>query len=238
MSVLNKFLQSSGRTLNSSNAQEITKEFFLCTSSYQDKVTFIEDVSQSLIQILKNKTLSVDERISSAENTEIFLSFLASFHSVNSKESQYMLRLALFNYFIQGGDIINYSQGAEILSNASLEGISLTSNQKVDHYLKCAGKPSKTTNILLLFHTFFLEAFLLDNVISSAETCARKANNFLSDIESTPEGSALSLRLRVTLARVMDYNRKFSEASSRFYELSNTTNVKVSRQRIKLPNSS
>lgn len=72
-----------------------------------------------------------------------------------------------------------------------------------------------------------IEAFLLDEVVSSAETCARKANSFLVDIENTPEGPALSLRLRVTLARVMDSNRKFSEAASRFYELSTTTNVKV-----------
>lgn len=137
MSLLNDFLK--GQTFKPSNAKDLTKEYFLGAFSYQDKVSFIDEVTKSLIDLLYSKSLSADERINVAENIEDLLQFLASFHSVNTKESQYKLRSTLFHYYTQGGDIVNFSQAAEILSNASLDGLTLTANQKVDHYLKCAG---------------------------------------------------------------------------------------------------
>jgi COP9 signalosome complex subunit 4 len=56
-----------------------------------------------------------------------------------------------------------------------------------------------------------------------AETFVNKASSLINGVDDW----ALLLRYRVTYARVLDANRKFIEASVRYYELSTTTSTEV-----------
>lgn len=70
----------------------------------------------------------------------------------------------------------------------------------------------------------FLEAFLEDDESVDAEIFVNKASTIMNNISDR----AINLRYRTTFARVLDANRKFLEASSRYFELSNTAIGNVS----------
>jgi COP9 signalosome complex subunit 4 len=68
-----------------------------------------------------------------------------------------------------------------------------------------------------------LETFLEDDEAVDAETFVNKASSLINGVDDW----ALLLRYKVTYARVLDANRKFIEASVRYYELSTTTSTEV-----------
>ena len=68
------------------------------------------------------------------------------------------------------------------------------------------------------------EAYLEDDETVDAEIFVSKASLHMNEVGDW----ALQLRYRVAYARILDANRKFVEASTRYYELSNTTNTDVS----------
>lgn len=69
------------------------------------------------------------------------------------------------------------------------------------------------------------EAFLEDDATVDAEIFVNKASALINDVEDW----ALQLRYRTAFARILDANRKFVEAASRYYELSTMTNQQINR---------
>jgi len=63
------------------------------------------------------------------------------------------------------------------------------------------------------------EAFLEDDATVDAEIFVNKASALINDVDEW----TLQLRYRTTFARILDANRKFAEAASRYYELSTTS---------------
>lgn len=58
-----------------------------------------------------------------------------------------------------------------------------------------------------------------DDATVDAEIFVNKASALINEIEEW----TLQLRYRTTFARILDANRKFAEAASRYYELSTTS---------------
>jgi COP9 signalosome complex subunit 4 len=119
-------------------------------------------------------------------------------------EADYVLRDGIFHVYVGWGQ---YANAAQVLSGTNMASNSrpFTDLEKVDIYIKCA------------------EAFLEEEAAVDAEVFANKASPFINNINDW----TLLLRYRVTMARVLDANRKFIEAALRYYELSATDNHKI-----------
>jgi COP9 signalosome complex subunit 4 len=78
----------------------------------------------------------------------------------------------------------------------------------------------------------YTETFLLDDEAIDAETFVTKASVLMNNVSDV----AINLRYRVIYARVLDANRKFLEAASRYFELSITTVENVWRHDLILKN--
>ena len=120
-------------------------------------------------------------------------------------EADYILREALFEYYLSLGE---YAEAAQVLSGINLESTSrvFTDAEKVDVLVKIS------------------EAFLEDvEHVEKAELFVTKASALMNNVSDL----ALQLRYRTTSARVLDLNRKFVDAAQRFYELSCMTNANV-----------
>lgn len=119
-------------------------------------------------------------------------------------EADCILREKLFKYYL---DCEQFSDAAQILSGINLDSTSrpFTEKEKTDVYVRCA------------------ETFLEDDEAIDAEIFVNKASALINTVDDV----ALLLRYRVTYARVLDANRKFIEASVRYYELSTTTTANV-----------
>lgn len=68
-----------------------------------------------------------------------------------------------------------------------------------------------------------IESYLADDASVDAEVFVNKAR---VPMETVTEWS-LKLRYKVVLARILDANRKFTEAAKQYYELSTLSNANV-----------
>lgn len=95
-----------------------------------------------------------------------------------------------------------------ILSNINFDSTSysITNEERCDIYIKCA------------------ECCLEDDEAVEAEVFVNRVSSIINGLM---ENRLLQLRYRTTAARVLDSNRKFLEASKRYYDLSNTTDEGV-----------
>jgi len=139
-------------------------------------------------------------------NGEIF-STMATFciqqirmHAVKFDEADYILRDALFNYYLETQQ---FKDAATTLVGVNMESVTktFTDAEKADIYVKCA------------------EAYLQEEESDQADVCVNKASMFMHAVED----SKLMLRYKFTYARVMDANRKFVDAAMRYHELSTGT---------------
>lgn len=140
------------------------------------------------------------------ESACAILGLLKQQQNTFNDEADYILREALFDYHVS---IEEYSEAAQYLSGVNMESSSfvLTDRDKADIFIRCA------------------EAVLEGDEAVDAEVYMNKASALIGSIE---DDVALQLRFRVTNSRVLDANRKFAEASQRYYELSTTTCLNVS----------
>ena len=120
-------------------------------------------------------------------------------------DADYMLREALFDYYLGHGE---YAEAAQVLSGVNLDSTVrvFSDAEKVDILVKIS------------------EAFLEDaDHVEKAELFVNKASALMNSVSDL----ALQLRYRTTSARVLDLNRKFVDAAQRFYELSCMTHANV-----------
>ena len=113
------------------------------------------------------------------------------------------LRQALFQYMVS--HLEDYSGAARILSGMRMQdqGVyQMTPAQKTDIYVKIA------------------ECFLAEDEIVESDSAVQKAGVTVEQISNKEQHMALILRYKSTYARVLDANRKFLSAASRYHELS------------------
>jgi COP9 signalosome complex subunit 4 len=127
-------------------------------------------------------------------------------YAVLYDESDYICRDALFTYYIS---CEQFSEAAKVLSMVNLDSSSLNFKDydKADILIKCA------------------ESYLEDDETVDAEAFVTRASSHMNDIDDV----TLHLRYRTTFARILDANRKFVEAASRYYELSTTSFANINQ---------
>jgi COP9 signalosome complex subunit 4 len=115
-------------------------------------------------------------------------------------EADYILRDALFQLYLSYGQ---FTDAANILSGLNLESNLriYTDIEKADIYIKCA------------------EAYLAEDGAIDAEVFVNKARVPMETVQELP----LKLRYKAALARILDANRKFTEAAKQYYDLSTMT---------------
>lgn len=230
--------------LHLSNSEEQAKGLqSLVNEISQSKVA--TQTSEDLI-LIANKIFSFDESNQSQVSKALILALAKSLKSLDSlilhhvgshvlqclrdrplvfDDADYVLRDTLFDYYIAGEE---FSQAAQILGGVNLDStVHLYSlNEKVDIYIKCAGKRYSLLSSFHYLYTYrpnsiniYAEAFLEDDATVDAEIFVNKASALINEVDDW----TLQLRYRTTFARILDANRKFAEAASRYYELSTTS---------------
>jgi len=118
------------------------------------------------------------------------------------------IRQMLFDYMVneQG----QYSVAARILAGMRMEddpnSVYFTKpSDKCDVYVKIA------------------ECFLEDDEVAESDSAVTKAGGVVESIENPEQHMALILRYKSTYARVLDFNRKFLQAASRYHDLSQSS---------------
>lgn len=123
----------------------------------------------------------------------------------NYDETDFILRDHLCSLYLGWNQ---FSDAAATLAGLNLDSTTrpYTDFEKANTYVKCA------------------EAYLADDSAIDAEVFVNKAR---TPMETITEWT-LQLRYKVVLARILDANRKFTEAAKQYYELSTMTHADVS----------
>jgi len=118
------------------------------------------------------------------------------------------LRQMMFDYYVnEEGD---YSAAASVLSGMRMDGEAgsvyyFSAAEKCDVYVKIA------------------ECFLEEDQIAESDAAVTKAGSVVESITNADQHVALILRYKSTYARVLDSNRKFLQAASRYHDLSQSS---------------
>lgn len=118
------------------------------------------------------------------------------------------LRQMMFDYYVnEEGD---YSAAASVLSGMRMDGEAgsvyyFSAAEKCDAYVKIA------------------ECFLEEDQIAESDAAVTKAGSVVESITNADQHVALILRYKSTYARVLDSNRKFLQAASRYHDLSQSS---------------
>ena len=130
-------------------------------------------------------------------------------------EADFEFRNGLFNYYVTCAD---YKEAAICLAGLNLDNTTrpYTEYEKADIHVKCA------------------ESCLLGDEALDAEMYVKRASELMNsaDHEEKALASALNLRYRVIYARVLDANRKFNDAASRYYDISTINNKDVNEEEL------
>jgi len=118
------------------------------------------------------------------------------------------LRQMIFDYYVnEEGD---YSAAANVLSGMRMDGEQgsvyfFSAAEKCDVYVKIA------------------ECFLEEDQIAESDVAVTKAGSVVESISNAEQHLSLILRYKSTYARVLDSNRKFLQAASRYHDLSQSS---------------
>ena len=130
-------------------------------------------------------------------------------------EADFEFRNGLFNHYITCAE---YKEAAICLAGLNLDNTTrpYTDYEKADIHVKCA------------------ESCLLGDEALDAEMYVKKASELMNSADNQDKAltSALNLRYRVIYARVLDANRKFVDAASRYYDISTISNKDVSEDEL------
>jgi COP9 signalosome complex subunit 4 len=117
------------------------------------------------------------------------------------------LRNALFHYMVNEQE--DYAGAAKMLSSLRMNDqdsvYQITPAEKTDIYVKIA------------------ECYLAIDEIVESDSAVQKAGIFVEQISNKEQHTALILRYKSTYARILDANRKFLTAASRYHELSQSS---------------
>lgn len=118
------------------------------------------------------------------------------------------LRQMIFEYKVnEEGD---YSAAAKVLA-----GMRMEDNEESVYYTKPEDKCDVYVKIA--------ECFLEEDEIVESDSAVTKAGSVVESISNPEENMALILRYKSTYARVLDSNRKFLQAASRYHDLSQSS---------------
>lgn len=118
------------------------------------------------------------------------------------------LRQMIFDYYVnEEGD---YSAAANVLSGMRMDG-----DQGSVYYFSAAKKCDVYVKIA--------ECFLEEDQIAESDAAVTKAGSVVESIENADQHHSLILRYKSTYARVLDSNRKFLQAASRYHDLSQSS---------------
>jgi COP9 signalosome complex subunit 4 len=134
---------------------------------------------------------------------DVYVTVLGHLPATVENAADNTLRQALFQYMVSR--LEDYSGAARILSGMRMQdqGVyQMTPAEKTDIYVKIA------------------ECFLAEDEIVESDSAVQKAGVTVEQITNKEQHMALILRYKSTYARVLDANRKFLTAATRYHELS------------------
>lgn len=120
-----------------------------------------------------------------------------------------LVRQKLFDYKISRDDP-DYVGAARILA-----GTRMSDDPQSVYYMD----PASRTDV----YVKVAECFLAEDEIVESDAAVQKAGALIDSIPNKEQHTALLLRYKSTYARVLDSNRKFVAAASRYHELSQST---------------
>jgi len=118
------------------------------------------------------------------------------------------LRQMIFDYYVN--DEGDYSAAASVLS-----GTRMDDNEDSVYYFSAAQKCDVYVKIA--------ECFLEEDQIAESDAAVTKAGSVVESISNADQHLSLILRYKSTYARVLDSNRKFLQAASRYHDLSQSS---------------
>jgi COP9 signalosome complex subunit 4 len=139
---------------------------------------------------------------------DVFLMALSHLPNTVEGAADNILRTKIFEHKISSDDP-DYIGAARVLAGMRMqdEGVyAMSAAQKTDIYVKIA------------------ECFLAEDEIAESDAAVNKAGVVVEQIANKDQHTALILRYKSTYARVLDANRKFLAAASRYHELSSPAN--------------
>lgn len=151
----------------------------------------------------------LENSFSSGQMMNVMLEALNHLPSTVEGAADNKLRQMIFEYKVnQEGD---YSAAARVLA-----GMRMEDNQDSVYYMKPEDKCDVYVKIA--------ECFLEEDEIVESDSAVTKAGSVVESISNPEENVALILRYKSTYARVLDANRKFLQAASRYHDLSQSSN--------------
>mmetsp|Transcript_23164 Transcript_23164/g.54770 ORF Transcript_23164/g.54770 Transcript_23164/m.54770 type:complete len:402 (-) Transcript_23164:173-1378(-) len=162
-----------------------------------------------LIKAVVGSPSFLPKAFASSQMLKIFLECLKHLPATPVEDAaDNRLRRMIFDYYVnEEGD---YSEAARILSGMRMDGDKgsvyyFTAAEKCDVYVKIA------------------ECFLEEDQIAESDAAVTKAGSVVENIENADQHLPLILRYKSTYARVLDSNRKFLQAASRYHDLSQSS---------------
>jgi COP9 signalosome complex subunit 4 len=160
--------------------------------------------------------------VAAVKNTEFLESSMGSLLDTYTKVLQHLpatvenaadnlLRNAIFQYMVSEQE--DYAGAAKVLSSVRMNTVhddpeavyQMTPAEKADIYVKIA------------------ECYLAIDEIVDSDSAVQKAGVFVEQIANKDMHTALILRYKSTYARILDANRKFISAATRYHELSQSS---------------
>mmetsp|Transcript_15744 Transcript_15744/g.17480 ORF Transcript_15744/g.17480 Transcript_15744/m.17480 type:complete len:414 (+) Transcript_15744:52-1293(+) len=147
------------------------------------------------------------EAFDAPDMMNVFTLCLGNLPTFIENASDSTIRQQLFDYLVENKN--EYSDAARILGGMRMDSDDLNSA-----YFKT---PAETCDV----YVKIAECFLEDDETVEADSAVTKAGTVVEQITEPDKHTALILRYKSTYARVLDANRKFLQAASRYHDLSN-----------------
>lgn len=203
------FAQTIDRAVQSNDYGSISAVFTFGPSSWQSIGQGEQrSLAAHFVKAAVNTPGFLPAAFASAQMMQVTLETLGHLPSTVDGAADNKLRQMLFDYKVnEEGE---YSAAARILAGMRMEddpgSVYFTKpSDKCDVYVKIA------------------ECFLEEDEIAESDSAVTKAGGVVESIENPEQHMALILRYKSTYARVLDFNRKFLQAASRYHDLSQSS---------------
>ena len=147
--------------------------------------------------------------LENSQMIDVMLRTLAHLPASVPNSADNTLRQRIFQAKVQSDDP-DYAGAARILA-----GMRMEDDPSSTYYVP----PVEKADI----HVKIAECFLAQDEIAESDAAVNKAGTAVAAIPNKEQHTALMLRYKSTTARVLDSNRKFLQAATRYHELSQST---------------
>eukprot|EP00934_Nitzschia_sp_Nitz4_P008093 Nitzschia sp. Nitz4//scaffold121_size67750//58019//59379//NITZ4_006075-RA/size67750-augustus-gene-0.132-mRNA-1//-1//CDS//3329534372//8083//frame0 len=199
------FMDTIDDAIRSKNYTEIANVFFSLPSSQSIGQGEQRSLAAHLIKAAVRTPGFLPAAFSSGQMMRVLIDVLSHLPTTVDEAADSQLRRLIFDYKVQQeGD---YAGAARVLADIRMEddktSVYYTAPaEKCDVYVKIA------------------ECFLEEDEIVESDNAVTKAGSVVGMIQNPDDHKALILRYKSTCARVLDSNRKFLQAASRYHDLS------------------